>query len=78
MFDLIAAGAMPFSMSSLISSRADALGNTNFPIIMSVPVAAVVLVIIAWGLEATRHPKIARLTAALALWYNSVGDVERS
>ncbi len=69
MFDLIAAaaGAMPFAMSSLISSGSDALGNSNFPIIMSVPIVAVTLVIIAWIMESTRRPKMARLTAALPL-----------
>ena len=69
MFDLIAAaaGAMPFAMSSMISNSTDALGNSNFPIIMSVPIAAVVFVITAWIIETTGHPKMARLTAALPL-----------
>ena len=69
MFDLIAAaaGAMPFAMSAMISNSADALGNSHFPLIMSVPVSAVVLVIVAWTMEVTGHPKMARITAALPL-----------
>ena len=69
MFDLIAAaaGAMPFAMSSLISGETDAMGQSSFPMIMSVPVAAIVLVIAAWIMESTGHPKMARLVAALPL-----------
>jgi hypothetical protein len=69
MFDLIAAaaGAMPFAMSALISGETDAAGHSNFPIIMSVPVAAIVLIIIAWVMESTGHPKMARVLAGLPL-----------
>ncbi|MGE4610121.1 MAG: hypothetical protein AAED33_01745 [Paracoccaceae bacterium] len=69
MFDLIAAaaGAMPFAMSALITSGADALGQSNYPIIISVPIAAVVLILVAWTMEAASRPKAAGLIAAIPL-----------
>lgn len=69
LFDLIAAaaGAMPFAMAKLITSGTDVAGNSDFAVIISVPIAAVVLIIVAWTAEATRHPKIARLIAAIPL-----------
>ncbi len=69
MFDLIAAaaGAMPFAMFSMISNSTDVIGNSNFPLIMSVPIVAVVLVITAWIMDTIGHPKMARLTAAAPL-----------
>jgi len=65
MFDLIAAAAG--AMSSLITRGSDTAGQSNFPIIMSVPITAVILVIVAWVLESTDHPKKARLIAAVPL-----------
>ena len=69
MFDLVAAaaGAMPFAMSALISSGTDALGQSNFPLIISVPISAVILIIVAWALDATGRSKAARIAAAIPL-----------
>ena len=74
MFDLIAAaaGAMPFAMFSMISNSTNVMGNSNFSLIMSVPIVAVVLVITAWIMDATGRPKMTHVTAALG--HGSAGN----
>ena len=74
MFDLIAAaaGAAPFAMAALISGGSEAAENSNFALIISVPAVAVLLVLLAWAMEALGRSKAARITAGVPIIWGMV------
>ena len=59
-------------MAALISGGSEAAENSNFALIISVPAVAVLLVLLAWAMEALGRSKAARITAGVPIIWGMV------